>query len=108
MPSAEGGPDATSKNRDPYYNRTGLIDLEELIKKNGDSGGIPTSAGAKLRHQVCPITYFLLLLFVRRIIDFLGGQINDPINDWGKNCTFTYSTLICVGLRPLGFFPVMI
>ena len=58
MPSAEGGPDATSKNRDPYYNRTGLFDLEELIKKNGDSGGIPTSAGAKLRHQVCPSIHF--------------------------------------------------
>ena len=85
MPSAGGGPDATSKNRDPYYNRTGLIDLEELIKKNGgsgESGGIPTSAGAKLRHQVCPSTYFCLL-FVRKItikivLIFLAGRSMIP------------------------------
>ena len=30
--------DATSKNRDPYYNRTGLIDLDELIKALGGGG----------------------------------------------------------------------
>ena len=75
MPSAEGGPDATSKNRDPYYNRTGLIDLEELIKKNGDSGGIPTSAGAKLRHQVCPPTYFSPFAFFKeKLLIFLEGK----------------------------------
>ena len=71
---------SSSRNRDPYYNRTGLIDLDE-IKKNGggggsgdSGGGIPTSAGAKLRHQVgLTTTCFFCLHFVKKTTSLISG-----------------------------------